>query len=114
VFRHSRRTTTERPADLVPHARLSVAPGVATTVHDDETILLNVSRGRYHTLNGTASSIWTHLLRGTTLTSLIQCIGTEYGIGQSGTDQLRADIGRLLATLRAEGLIVTSETRSDA
>jgi hypothetical protein len=89
-----------------PNARVVRASHVVSTTRDGLTVLLDLERGRYHTLNEIAGRIWTLLANATTVDVIAQVIQQEYDVPvDASTDRLQRDITALLVTLGDAGLL---------
>jgi hypothetical protein len=93
-------------SDVGPNARVVRASHVASTTRDGLTVLLDLERGRYHTLNEIAGRIWTLLADATTVDAIARVIQEEYDAPIDGSaDRLQRDITTLLVTLGDAGLL---------
>lgn len=74
----------------------AVAPG-------DATVLMDVTKGRYYTLNAVGGRIWELLGSGPTFADLVADLLEEYEVA---SDRLHADLVTILEQLDKAGLIV--------
>lgn len=81
---------------------------VATSLGDEETVLLNVKTRRYYSLNETGTRIWHVLADGGTLEDVITSLNDEYDID---AEELRRYVETHVAELIAEGLIEKSDAK---
>lgn len=86
-------------------ARLTRAPHVHTATQGDETVLLDVERGRYYTLNEVGGCIWSMVLDGASFGAIVDRVCAVYDVprerGERDADVLlRELLGKSL--LRAE------------
>ncbi|HWW87529.1 MAG TPA: PqqD family protein [Vicinamibacterales bacterium] len=101
------RVVPPHPSIDIGH-RFQRAPHVASTRHGAETILLDVKRERYHTLNDVGTRIWELLAGGATLSTIVEVIRKEYEVPTAaGADQLEQDVTLLLKQLYGAGLLVS-------
>lgn len=77
-------------------------PSVVTTTFDDESVLLDLSSGRYFSLNETGTRIWQLLCEEAGLDEIVSTLAAEYRVT---ADEVRNDAEELLMQLRAEGLV---------
>ena len=72
----------------------------------ESTVLLDVRRGRYHTLNSAGGRAWTLLATGTTYGAIVEMLRAEYVIEPAGADdRIGRDVAALLERLRSAGLL---------
>ena len=62
----------------------------------DATVLLDVERGQYYTLNEVASRTWELLVAGEPLIEILRCLGDEFEVT---AETLQADTAALLRRL---------------
>lgn len=82
---------TPRPADHVVSARQA-----------DRTILLDMHRGRYYSLDGVGGRIWEMLQSGHALPELRDRLAAEY---DAPPGRIGLDVETLVEQLRAKGLV---------
>ena len=70
--------------------------------HADTTVLLDVDRGLYYTLNEVASRVWELLAAGEPVIEILRVVGDEYDVPR---DVMEADVAVLLKELRTARLI---------
>jgi hypothetical protein len=105
----------EAISSAVLPARLRRSPRVRTTVQGETTVLLDMRRERYYTLNEVGSLVWLLLGGVTTRTEIIVAIRHDYDVRSLGDgDSVEEDVDRLLTTLYAAGLITAADARSPA
>ncbi len=96
------------PRTAVPwvSARLTRASHVTSATRNGETVLLDIRRGRYHTLNAVGSRVWELLASGTTREAIVHAIRDEY-VMPAGVppDQVDRDVTAMLGALHAAGLL---------
>ena len=100
-----RRPTSASATELV-RARLSRPPHVQTATQGGQTVLLDVNRGQYYTLNEVGGRIWSLVCEGTSFAEIVDRVCAEYDVsrerGERDADTLlRELLGNSL--LRAEG-----------
>ena len=71
----------------------------------DETILLNLPRGRYFGVNGVAREIWRLVQTPTTVGAIADAIVEQYG---APAEQVEKDVHAFLDELRSNELITVS------
>ena len=82
--------------------RFRPSPNVVWARHTDATVLLDVDRGLYYTLNDAAGRIWELLVAGEPVIEILHCLTDEYAID---ADTLRSDVTRLIGDLLSRHLI---------
>jgi hypothetical protein len=96
-------------SSAVLQARLQQSHRVRATVQGDTTVLLDMQRERYYTLNEVGGLVWTLLAEGTTRTEIIGAIRRDYDVQSlRDGDSMEGDVDRLLTTLHAAGLITVA------
>jgi hypothetical protein len=88
-------------ASDVRRARLARAPRVETASQGDQTVLLDVERGRYYTLNEVGGRIWSLVCAGTPFAEIVDRVCAEYDVSRERGEQdadtlLRELLGRSL------------------
>ncbi len=71
----------------------------------DSVALLSADHAKYFGLEGPAARIWQLLAKPITFQALVQLLLEEYQVDES---RCRDEVGRVLAEMRAEGLIKVS------
>ena len=100
------RSLAAREVGSNSRARVVRAPHVVSTSRDGLTVLVDLERGRYHTLNEIAGRIWTLLADATTVDAIARVLQEEYDVPRDGSaDRLQQDITTLLVTLGDAGLL---------
>jgi Coenzyme PQQ synthesis protein D (PqqD) len=85
------------------------APHVVSTEASGETVLLDVRRGQYHTLNEVGSRVWDLLRVGTTVGEIVRAIREEYEIPADWpADRVEQDVRALLTQLHSVGLLLAN------
>ena len=79
-----------------------VSDVVATSLGDDETVLLNVETRHYYSLNETGTRIWQLLAEGESLDEIAASLTNEYDVS---AEDARRHVEAHVAELLAEGLI---------
>jgi hypothetical protein len=82
--------------------RVEASPDVVSVAQAGRTILLDTRAGRYYALDGVGGAIWEMLERGGTVGEIDDYLAREYAAPR---EKLEADLRRLLADLRASGLV---------
>jgi hypothetical protein len=77
-------------------------PHVVWARHAAATVLLDVERGLYYTLNDVAGRTWELLVAGEPVIEILQCLGREYEIE---AETLQSDVAVLVGELAAYHLI---------
>ena len=87
----------------MPEIRYRTNPNVvATTLDDDESVLLDLNTRRYYSLNETGTRIWEHLVDGAGLTEIAARLTEEYDVSEA---EAQEHIEALLSELKSEGLV---------
>jgi hypothetical protein len=71
----------------------------------DEVVILNLTTGVYHGVEGVAAFVWQLLSKPTTVAELVEAIIKEYDVD---ADRCRADLAALLADMAKNGLVQIS------
>ena len=82
--------------------RLTPLPHVVAAAQGGRTVLLDVERGRYYTLDEVGGRIWGLLGEGSTRAAIVDALRREYDVEAS---RVEADVASLLAQLRDAGLV---------
>ena len=75
---------------------------VIWTRHADATVILDVERGQYYTLNEVAGRMWELLVGAEPLVEVLRLLRDEY---DAPPDTLEADLSALVGRLAGAGLI---------
>ena len=81
-------------------------PHVVWARHTDATVLLDVERGLYYTLNEVAGRVWELLAAGEPVIEILRVVGDEYEVDP---EVLEADLRGLLTEMRTTRLIESAE-----
>jgi coenzyme PQQ synthesis protein D (PqqD) len=81
---------------------VSISDDVVFEVLDDETVLLNLTTGEYHTLNGTGTRAWQLIEEHGDLDRVREAMAAEFDVDAAKLD---ADLERLVSDLVARGLL---------
>ena len=80
-----------------------IADDVVFEILDDETVVLNLTSGEYHSLNGTGTRAWQLIEEHGDLERVRDAMAAEF---QVAPEQLAADLDRLVEDLLGRGLLV--------
>jgi coenzyme PQQ synthesis protein D (PqqD) len=109
----SRRSKANLAMDFSGH--IARSPHVVSTTTNGETVLLDIDRGRYHTLNEVGSRVWELLGVGTTMDEIVRAIHAEYDVPPDGTtDRVELDVRELLKQLHSVGLLASGAAATKA
>lgn len=75
---------------------------VHSTILDGESVLLNLSTGRYYTLNAVGSLVWEQCTGSHSLAHILATISERFDVT---SQQAQADLLDLVVQLRKEGLL---------
>lgn len=70
---------------------------------DGETVILDLSRGEYFSLDGVGGAIWDALEQGLSRAEVVERLSAQY---DSEVETIRADVDRIIGELLASGLLV--------
>jgi hypothetical protein len=87
---------------------------VLSTTEGEETVLLDMKRGRYYTLNEIGSRAWALLASGATGDGIVHSLCTEYDTHSCGDDAVEGDVSRLLERLCEMGLVVADDSSTES
>ena len=87
---------------------LRVAPGVHAREFDDETVLVDVRRGVYFSLNAVGTVVWKAIAEGATLAAAVDAVVAAFDVTASVAC---ADAESLVAQLCEAGLVEGGGTR---
>jgi hypothetical protein len=82
--------------------RFRPPPHVVWVRHTDATVLLDVGRGLYYTLNGSAGRVWELLTAGEPVIEVLRLMGDEYEVDPQ---VLETDVTALVGAMQAARLI---------
>ena len=82
--------------------RFRPSPHVVWARHADTTVLLDVDRGLYYTLNEVAGRVWELLAAGEPVIELLRVLSDEYEVDR---EVLEADVTGLLREMQAAQVI---------
>jgi hypothetical protein len=82
--------------------RVNTAKATHQTI-DGEVVILNLERGHYYSLAGSATVIWSGVERNLTIDQIASELGRRY---DGDRQELEREVGRFLEELRAEDLVV--------
>ena len=84
------------------------APHVVWTSLRGETVVFDIERGKYESLNQVATSVWTQITEGATFESILAAMQEEYDLPtDSAIDQMTTDVAALIARLEKARVIVS-------
>jgi hypothetical protein len=79
---------------------------VVAEVIDGEAVLIDLSTGVYHSMDGVGGSVWSLIEVGTRLEEIVGAITARYEVSR---EQAEADVQRIAADLVQAKLVVTSD-----
>jgi coenzyme PQQ synthesis protein D (PqqD) len=85
------------------------APAILHETIDDETIILDPTRGWYYSLERAGAEIWSWLQDGASPAEIVGLLTTKYAAAR---DELTGAVRGLVTALEAEGLIVGGRRRT--
>jgi hypothetical protein len=83
-----------------------VSPDALMQKVGEESVILDLRGGTYFGLDPIGTCVWEALAAGSSLDALVDMLANEYEVA---IDTLRDDIEKLLAELRANGLVAAEE-----
>jgi len=89
-------------AAMIRTSRFVRTPRVRATTEGEETVLLDVERGRYYALNEVGSRIWALVCEGVPFSEIVDRVCTEYDVARERGEQ---DADLLIRQLLAESLV---------
>lgn len=95
-------TKAARDEPMANDERLTPLPHVVAAAQGGRTVLLDVERGRYYTLDEIGGRIWGMLGEGTSRAGIVEALRREYDVEAS---RVEADVAALLGQLRGAGLV---------
>lgn len=87
-------------------ARITLPPSVVYRAFPSETVVLNLSTGKYHGLNPTAGRMLEVLEQVGDIRAAVPRLASEYG---RASEEVEADLRRLCVELADRGLIEVDE-----
>lgn len=97
-----RRRRKSPPATDIHSARLAQAPHVHTATQGDQTVLLDVERGQYYTLNEVGGRIWSLLVNERSFAEIVDRVCAEYDVTRERGER---DADMLLRELLGKSLV---------
>lgn len=102
-----RSTRTPSP----PSSRFAIRhPEVVSEVFDSETVVVDLTAGRYYAFNSTATAIWSRLATAPTADQVAVALASAFG----DLERARAESARFLDRLVEAGLLVRVASGTDA
>ena len=93
---------SEGPRSTVGEKPLRAAKHVVSTRQENATILLDIRRGEYYTLNGVGGRVWALLSDGPTVSMIIDRLAGEFEITP---EQLSSDVHGFVEQLQRSKLL---------
>jgi hypothetical protein len=90
---------------LSAHIPLVRASHVGAVRQGADTVLIDVERGAYHTLNEVGTRVWELLATPITITAIGRQLCNEYDSSDVGAEQINRDVGTLVHQLSSQGLL---------
>ena len=87
---------------MLDRTTLSPSPDVQSTSMEDETVLLDLSTGRYYTLNRLGSIIWEHCTGHSTISDIHAVLCDRFEVS---SDRALDDLVALINQLVKDGLL---------
>ena len=97
-YRHRER----EHAAMMSTSRFVRTPQVRATTEHEETVLLDVERGRYYALNDVGSRIWALVCEGVPFGEIVDCVCAEYDVTR---DRGERDADLLIRQLLSASLV---------
>ena len=91
--------------------RLMPSPFVCCALHGDRTILLDMRRERYYSLNEVGTRVWALVASGADTPGIVARLAEEF---DAPVEQIGADVGRLLRHLAQLRMLVAAEATGTA
>jgi len=111
-YRRNKEASPEAPERLQGRV-FRQAPHVVWTTLRGETVVFDIERGKYESLNEVATSVWQRIIDGATFDSIIGALQEEYELPTDGAiDQMKLDVAALIARLAKAKVIVTEPIAS--
>ena len=97
-------TSARSAGPTIPRPTGTIRPAATARAasRGDDTVLVDLTQGRYFTLNGVGTRIWNLLIPGITFDELTATLADEY---DAPPDVIAGDAARLLAQLQHAALI---------
>ncbi len=98
------------PADIAAFQRRAFqqAPQVVSTTLRGETVVFDIERGKYQSLNEVATSVWLLLATLRPFDAILDALQEEYELAsREQVDQMKNDVATLLRRLEREHAIVS-------
>jgi hypothetical protein len=84
------------------------APHVVWTSLRGETVVFDIERGKYESLNEVATSVWDQIVEGATFESILESLQEEYELpAESSVEQIASDVAAVIAKLQKARVIVS-------
>ena len=99
---HVRFKRTNRATVLGADSRLEPPPHVLAASQGEETVLLDVERGRYYALNDVGTRIWNLVCEGVPFAGIVERVCAEYDVPR---ERAEADAAALIRRLSSESLV---------
>lgn len=80
--------------------------GIMDAKLNDETVMMDITTGKYYNLGEVGGSIWRILERPMTLSALVECLTAEYDVSP---EQCEKDVVPFLKQLQESGLMKETE-----
>jgi transglutaminase superfamily protein/coenzyme PQQ synthesis protein D (PqqD) len=84
-------------------AQFAYAPHVRSVTHGNRTVLLDLRRGKYYSLDEVGTRVWTLLGHGTNVPDIVAHLGEEF---DAPVEQITADVDRLLRQLAEDWRVI--------
>jgi hypothetical protein len=91
-----------RDAALASDALLRPVPSVLATTAGEDTVLLDLTRGQYYTLNAVGGRVWALLGEGCAITEIVRRLAAEY---DAPAEAIAADVTSLLERMTRSALV---------
>jgi|GEM_PF-268550 len=106
-YRRNKEVTPEAPERLQGRI-FRHAPHVVWTTLRGETVVFDIERGKYESLNEVATSVWQQIIEGATFDAILGALQEEYELPTDGAvEQMKLDVAALIARLAKARVIVT-------
>ncbi len=94
-----------------PSTRFAIRhPEVVSEVFDSETVVVDLTAGRYYAFNSTATAIWSRLAAAPTADQVAVALASAFG----DLERARGEVARFLERLAEAGLLVRVAPGTDA
>jgi hypothetical protein len=91
-----------KPAEPATMGTVTIPPEVMARQVGDETVILDLTSGRYFGLDPVGTRIWHLMVEGKALPEICDAIAAEYDVTRAEAER---DLQQLLFDLKTEGLI---------